>query len=100
MPMQITVFAKTRKKDDHSFTAYNGRLTNKNGEVVSVGVKFKLPCQGPKKEDCPVNILFEKQNANLQERFDVERDRVYRTLWISDYIIGAPYEDHSLDDFD
>lgn len=100
MSIAITVFAKTRKTEEgRSFTSYNGRLTKKNGEVVSVGVKFKSPCEGPKKEDCPCNILFEKQDANLAQRYDEDTERVYNTLWIAKYILGPAYEDHSLDEF-
>ena len=100
MAIQITVFAKTRKTEEgRAFTSYNGRLTKKNGETLSVGIKFKSPCTGPNKEECPCNIIFEKQDANLAQRYDEEADRVYSTLWIAAYKMGEPYEDHSLDEF-
>ena len=98
--MKVTVFGKSKNnKDNKAFTAYSGRLTRKDGSELSVGIKFRQPCVGPKKEDCPVNIIFDKADANLSQRYDSERDTMYYTLWVSKYQLGEPYEDHSLDDF-
>lgn len=99
--MKITVFAtKSHNKDGKEFTSYSGRLTNRDGEVISMGIKFKQPCQGPRREDCPVNIVFDRSDANLQTRYDEKEDRTYKTLWLSKYTLGEAYIDHSLDDFD
>lgn len=99
--MTITVFAKTSHNNEgKTFISYSGRMTNKSGEVISMGIKFKQPCNGPTKDQCPVNINFKREDANLQERYDDKTDRVYKTLWVSAYEIGDAYVDHSLDDFD
>ena len=99
--MKITVFAKNAHNNEgKTFTSYSGRMVNRDGEVISMGIKFKQPCQGPRKEDCPCNIEFDRSAANLQTRYDEESDRTYKTLWIEKYTLGEEYIDHSLDDFD
>ena len=99
--IQMTIFAKSRDTQDkkRKFTAYNGRLTRKDGVEISVGVKFRQPANGPDKDECPCNIIFDVEDANLQTRHDDDKKRDYYTLWITKYDFGEPYEDHSLDDF-
>ena len=98
--IQITVFAVNRDNaQKKKFVSYFGDLVKKDGTVVRVGVKFRQPCEGPAKDECPCNIVFDTDNANLASRYDAEKDKVYQTLWISEYEMGEPYEDHSLDDF-
>lgn len=102
--MEITVFAKKRNtKDGRIFWSYLSTLTKKDGERVTVSVKFREECGSPTPEDCPMNIIFEKHEGNMSSRDFVREDTgeffTSYTLWLSDWKEGSPYEDHSLDDF-
>ena len=98
--INVTLFAVQRdNKDKKKFTRYFGDLVKKDGTIVRTGVKFRQSCDGPKREDCPCNIVVNVEDANLANRYDKERDKVFTTLWVSNYTMGEPYEDHSLDDF-
>jgi len=104
--MQLTIFAKRgQSKDGKNFNIYLGRLVNKNtGEEVNVRVKFREDAGQPKPERCPMNIVVDKNDANLvTSTYTVEdtgEQRTRRTLWVSKWSEGAPYVDHSLDEYD
>lgn len=108
--MKIVVFAKKRQtKDGKPFTAYVTRMTNKAGEDITAGVRFREECGSPKESECPCYIEFDKGKANMStktmEITDPEtneiRDVVSRTLWVTEWKKSAEkYVDHSLDDFE
>lgn len=104
--MQLSIFAKqSTSKEGKKYYIYLGRLVNKNtGEEVNVRVKFREDCGQPKVEKCPMNILVDKADANLiTSTYTVEdtgEQRTRRTLWVSKWSEGAPYVDHSLDEYD
>lgn len=104
--MNITVFAKKRTSEEgRKFLSYFGRLKKKDGSDLSVGIRFRDTCPGPKQEDCPMNVIVEKSDANLSERHYEDEDsgeiRTAYTLWVAQWVPDPnEFEDHSLDDFD
>lgn len=102
--MELTVFAKNRTtKEGKAFQTYFSKLTKKDGTESVVELKFRDDCGAPK--NFPCNIIVEKQGCNLAEKpvtyekDGEERDAIQRRLWISAWKDGAPYVDHSLDDY-
>lgn len=103
--MEITIFAKKRNtKEGKLFITYLSTLTKKSGEKETVSVKFKDTCPAPKPEDCPLNIVIEKQNANLSSRMFTNPNNgevaISKTLWVTEYTLGGEYVDTSLDDYE
>lgn len=103
--MEITIFAKKRTtKDGKTFYGYISTLTRKDGTKQTVSVKFRDECGSPKPEKCPVNIKFDKSDANLATSEFVREDTGERatsyTLWVSAWENVSPYIDKSLDDFE
>lgn len=107
--MEITIYAKKRTtREGKTFYNYLSRLNRRDetGEIISqiVSVKFREDAGTPKPENCPMNIEFPKQTANLSSRNYTREDtgetgKSY-TLWISEWEPGTPFVDHSLDDFE
>lgn len=102
--MEITIFAKNcRTSEGRMFTKYVTRLTKKDGTTIPAQVKIPED-KRPYPAECPMNIIIEKGKANLSEKHYVHEGtgemRSRYELWVSDYTKGAPYVDHSLDDFD
>ena len=103
--MEITIYAKKRTTNEgKSFFSYLSILTRKDGTKQTVSVKFRDECGSPKPEKCPMNIKFDKGNANMTTREFTREDtgevvKSY-TLWVSEWEQGAPFVDHSLDDFE
>ena len=103
--MIITVFAKRRQSNDGKvFFNYLSVLRNKKGEDIPVQVKFRESAGNPRPEECPCNIVINKNDANLSERRYTDETtaeiRVAKTLWVTKWEKGEKYIDHSLDDFD
>lgn len=103
--MEITIFAKKRTSSEgKSFFSYLSTLTRKDGTKQTVSVKFRDDCGNPKPEQCPMNVKFDKGNANISTREFVREDTgevgTSYTLWVSAWEPGAPFVDHSLDDFE
>lgn len=104
--MEITVFAKKRTSSDGKpFTSYLARLIKKTGEAITCKVKFREECGQPKAEECPLNITFDKRDANIDSKVyqkeDTGEDAISYTLWVSAWKRSENvYEDHSLDDFE
>lgn len=102
--MELTVFAKKRTtKDGKRFYTYLTQLTRKeDGEHVSVQMKFPEEL-APKVDDCPINIIVEKDKANLVTK-NVKTENgeiVSRTLWVKEYTVNEnPFVDTSLDDYE
>ena len=102
--MQTTVFAKQRTdRNNRKFYTYLAQLTvPATGEQLTVAVKFPEGKE-PKPADCPMNIVFNKADANLsRRRYEKSSGEIgiSSTLWVSDWEEGEPYVDHSLDDFE
>lgn len=103
--MKVTVFAKKKtSKEGKPFITYVGRLTKKDGDVISAQVRFREECGSPKADDCPMIIEFDKANANLSAetytREDTGEEAVSYKLWIKAWKASAEvYRDDSLDDF-
>ena len=107
--MKVLVFAKKRQtKDGKNFTAYVSKLTKKNGEEITAGVKFREECGAPKAEECPCYIEINKMDANLATRkTEITTDEgeikeiEQKTLWVSAWKMSPDkYVDKSLDDFE
>lgn len=103
--MIITVFAKKRmNKEGKPFYSYIARLPRKDGTEQTVQVKFRDSCGNPKPDDCPCCISVERKEMNLVTDDFVREDtgevcKSYK-LWVSNYVPGPMYVDHSLDEFD
>lgn len=102
--MEITIYSKKRHRaDGKDFYIYFSTLFRPDGSNQPVTVKFRECCGNPKPEKCPMNITFEKKDANLHSHEFVREDTgetgIQYTLWISDWTEGSPFIDHSLDEF-
>lgn len=103
--MKITVFAKKKTtKEGKPFFTYLSTI-KKAGEPVTVQVKFTDEAGHPKPDECPCNIEFRKEDANIAtRRATVDHDGVpvineYLTLWVSAWEYSKDiYVDHSMDD--
>lgn len=103
--MEITIYAKKRTTTEgKSFYSYLSTLTRKDGTKQTVSVKFRDECGNPKPENCPMNVKFDKINANMATREFVRDDTgevgTSYTLWVAAWEPGTPFVDHSLDDFE
>ena len=103
--MEITIFAKKRTTTEgKSFYTYLSTLKRKDGTEQTVSVKFRDDCGNPKPEKCPMNIIVNKNDANMSKRDFIRADTGEAaqsfTLWVSAWEQGSPYVDHSLDDFE
>lgn len=100
--MEITIYAKKRHSSEgKTFYNYLSTLTRKDGSKQAVTVKFRDDCGNPKPENCPMNIRFERCDANLSSRAFV-RDGdsgISYTLWVSKWEQTGEFIDHSLDEF-
>lgn len=111
--MEITLFSKKRTtKEGKIFYNFLSTLTKKDGTQLVCTVKFRDEAGTPKPENCPMNILVDKSNCNLSTRkftrqvtdpetgeLSSEKGESY-TLWVSSWLPGGPYVDHSMDDFE
>lgn len=102
--MEITIFSKKRQtKEGKSFDSFLSRLTKKDGEQITVSVRFREACGQPKGDECPCNIVIEKGQCNMSERefFNEETGEISKghTLWITQWKPGSEYVDHSMDEF-
>lgn len=102
--MEITIYAKKRTTaEGKTFYSYLSTLTRKDGTKQTVSVKFRDECGNPKPEKCPMNIKFDKGAANMATSEFIREDTgeigISYTLWLSAWEQGAPFVDHSMDDF-
>ena len=106
--MEQTIYAKKRTtKEGKTFYNYFTSLTKKDGEEITAQVKFKEECGSPAGADCPVNIVFDRSDANYREKLEhytdpetgEERETTRRTLWISKWEEGSEFIDTSMDAF-
>lgn len=103
--MEIAIYAKKRTTSEgKTFFSYLSTLTRKDGTKQTVSVKFRDDAGSPKPEHCPMNIKFDKGSANLSTSEFVREDTgeigTSYVLWVSRWEQGAPFVDHSLDDFE
>lgn len=105
--MNLTIFGKKKStKEGKAFTAYVVRMKKKDGSFLTASAKFREECGQPKLEECPINIIVEKDDANLAERIYVKDEKTGEeatayTLWISKWKRSPEaYVDHSLDEFE
>lgn len=103
--MQITVFAKKKNtKEGKIFYTYLTTLTKKDGTEEMIEVKFREDAGNPKPENCPLNVICEREDANISKkaykREDTGELAERKTLWISAWSEGEPYIDTSLDDYE
>ena len=101
--MKITVFVKKgTTKDGKKFYNYVSKLVKVNGDEVYVTVKFPEDDK-PKADECPLNIEFDKSDANLSVTKDTAEDGTvyeHKTLWVKKYTRSKDkYVDKSLDEF-
>ena len=102
--MEITIFAKRRQsKDGKQFYQYLTTLTRKDGTTETMRVCFR-DVTAPKPESCPRNIVVAKVDSNIATRTYTDTNtgeiKQAKTLWISAWIEGSPYVDHSLDEYE
>ena len=105
--MKATIFTKKyTSKDGRDFNIYFGKMV-KGGEEISVNFKFREDCGNPKPLECPMNIVFNKEDANYSEKVETYTDSegnikeaLKRTIWIKTWEKGEPYVDNSLEDFE
>lgn len=103
--MEITIFAKKRmSKDNKPFAVYLTSLKRKDGTELKASVGFTTKAFQPNPDECPINIVVDKKDANLNTSTyeDVETGalKTKYKLWVSKWERGSEYVDHSLDDFE
>ena len=107
--MEKTIFAKKRTSNDgKTFYNYFTKLTKKDGTEVVVQVKFRDECGSPVGANCPMNITFNKKDANYTEKEETytdsktqeEKVTTRRIMWVSAWTEGTPYVDTSMDEFE
>lgn len=103
--MEITVFAKKRNtKEGKTFYTYLSNIPKKDGTKQTVSVKFREECGTPEPKNCPCNIIVEKKNVNMsKEDFaypETGEVGTSFTMWVSAWINGSEYVDHSMDEYD
>lgn len=102
---EITVFAKRRtSKEGKPFTIYLATIPKKDGMEQIMQVKFRQDCGNPRAEDCPINIVVDKESVNISTKHHTNPDTGVITtsniLWVSSWKKGSEYVDHSTDDYD
>lgn len=102
--MQTAIFAKKRTNSDgRVFYTFLTRLTRKDGTEVTAQVRFRDPAPQPEPDACPMNIVFERPDANFTTKDIVNEETAEvvtsNTLWIKKWTQGEPYVDSSMDDF-
>ena len=98
------IFAKKRTtKEGKTFYSFLTTMKKKDGSEEIAQVKFRDKCGSPDPEKCPINIVFDKANANMSRREYVREDTGeivdQLTMWVSAWEEGEPYIDTSMDDY-
>lgn len=101
--MEITIFSKKRQtKEGRTFYNFITTLTSKDGTERTMQVKFREEGGVPKPEQCPMNVVLEKQDCNISKRKYKDKDGLECeafTLWVSRWNPGSEYVDHSTDEY-
>lgn len=103
--MEISIFAKKRQTaEGRTFYTYLSTLTKKDGTEIPCSVKFNKDIQPPRPEECPCNIIVNKEHCNLSTKkiFRESTGEVLEahTLWVNQYAAGGEWVDHSMDDIE
>lgn len=104
--MNITVFAKRRTtQEGKHFYSYLTTLKKNDGTELTTAIKFQESCGNPKPEECPLNIIVDKKDANLSVKKFVnpETGEAFdsHTLWVKNWTKDSNvWSDTSLDDFE
>lgn len=104
--MKLAIFAKRmQSKEGKQYAIYLTTLQNRvTGEEIKARVKFREGGGVPKPDNCPMNIIVSKENANLvTSKYTIEdtgEERLTRVLWVGEWSEGEPYVDHSLDEYE
>ena len=101
--MKATIFAKKKKsKEGREFYSYFTKLTKQDGTEETISVKFQEDIK-PKGENCPLNIIFDKADANISTKTLIKEDgQVFedKNLWIKKFEEDPEkFRDKSLDDY-
>lgn len=112
--MKFDIFAKHRtgataqadgKMKAYDFYSYTTRLTKKDGEIITAGVKFHKDITPPDGKSCPCAINVKRKDMNLavdhiekrdEEGTIIEVKTIY-TLWVKAFT-QSEFVDHSMDD--
>lgn len=103
---QIAIFAKKRNtKEGKVFYQFLTTMEKKDGTTETMRVSFR-DIDGntvPRPESCPRNICFEREWGNISRTKYTDNEtgeiKERATLWLTKWVEGEPYVDHSLDDF-
>lgn len=103
--MKVTVFAKTaHTREGKAFIRYLGKLKKKDGSEITAVIKTSKNAKEFKPDDCPMNIEYNKSDANLSIKTYTDSDnneRTSYTLWLKAWAPSKEkYVDHSLDEFE
>ena len=104
--MNLTLFARNREtKDGKKYVEFSTHIQRRDGTEQFAIVKFNQGTAMPKKEDCPLNVVVEKEDASLSKKAWVSEDGTKKgvnyTLWVSNWKVDVanPFRDTSLDEF-
>ena len=101
--MQITIYSKKRNtKEGKVFYTYMTKLRKTNGTEITSSVKFRDECGAPRADQCPMNIIVDKNDCNFNSKTIInanDEQRIVNTLWVSKWIQGEPFIDRSMDEF-
>ena len=102
--MKATIFATKKKtKQGKEFHTYFTKLKKKDGTVDTISVKFADEIK-PKPESCPLNIIYNKEDANISTKPKEKDDGTIwedRNLWIKAYTEDPEkFRDTSLDEYE
>lgn len=103
--MEKTIFAKKRtNREGKPFYSYLTTMRKKDGTEEIMQVRFRDECGAPEPKKCPINIVFDKSDANVAKRSYIREDTgepaIALTLWITAWKEGEPYVDTSMDDYE
>lgn len=102
---QITIFAKKKTtKEGKAFTAFVARMKKKDGTEIPCSVRFNQEVTPPAASDCPMNIIIDREYANMSSKDftyeDTGETGTSYTLWVKKLVPGDEYVDTSLDEFE
>lgn len=108
--MKLAIFSKKRQALDEAtgkarvfYTFLTTLVDKRNGEPLSVQVKFRESCGAPDPDLCPCFIEVPKGKANLifEKYTNDDGDELEAAkMWVSEWQKAGEYVDHSLDNFE
>lgn len=104
--MNLTIFAKNKEtKDGKKFVEYSTHIQRRDGTEQFAIVKFTRGTSVPRQEDCPLNVIINKEDASLAKKAwvsaDGEKHGMNYTLWVDEWTPDTenPFRDTSLDEY-